>query len=69
MPDILVVKTNMFLRAKELNEFRNYIMAQKETGVIILPPYCDAQVIPDGVEIKIEDCTKGGNYEDANLCR
>lgn len=69
MPDILVVKTNMFLRAKELNELRNYIMAQKETGVIILPPYCDAQVIPDGVEIKIEDCTKGGNYEDANLCR
>lgn len=69
MPDILVVKANMFLRAKELNELRNYIMAQKETGVIILPPYCDAQVIPDGVETKIEDCTKGGNYEDANLRR
>ena len=32
MSDILVVKTNMFLRAKELNELRNYIMAQKETG-------------------------------------
>lgn len=55
MADILVVKVNMFMRSKELQEINRYIRDSMKTGVVVLPPYCDAQVIPDGVEIKIED--------------
>lgn len=28
------------------------LMAQKEAGVILLPPYLDAQIVPDYIEIR-----------------
>lgn len=55
MADILVVKINMLCRNKELKHLHEYISNAIKTGVVILPPYCDAQVIPDDVEIRIED--------------
>jgi len=55
MADILVVKVNMFLRPKEMDNISNYIRESAKTGVIILPPYCDAQVIPDNMEIRVEE--------------
>lgn len=55
MADILVVKVNMFLRDPELNKIYDSISRQKENGLILLPPYCDAQVVPENVEIVIED--------------
>lgn len=58
MADILVVKVNMFCRAKELNDIRNYIFNQKESGVVILPPYCEAVVVPEDVEIRVEESFK-----------
>lgn len=47
MHDVLVVRVNMFLRLKEIKQLRDSIVAQKETGVVLLPPYCTAQIVPD----------------------
>ena len=30
----------------------NNLKVQKETGVILLPPYLEAQVVPEDIEIK-----------------
>ena len=62
MSDILVVKINMFTRAKEFQQIRDSIVAQKETGTIVLPPYCEALVVPEDTEIKIQD-VKGEIYD------
>ena len=65
MADILVVKVNMFLRPKEMDNISIYIRESAKTGVIILPPYCDAQVVPDNLEIRVENTCemKGENHE------
>lgn len=56
MSDILVVKVNMFCRSGELNDIRRYILSQIENGkVVVLPAYCDAQIVPDDIEIRVED--------------
>ena len=52
MPDILIVKCNMFLPHEKMQAVLNNLMAQKETGVILLPPYLEAQIVPDDIEIK-----------------
>lgn len=54
MADILIVKVNMFCKPKEMDNIRKYIFAQKESRVVILPPYCEAIVIPEDMEIRVE---------------
>ena len=53
MPDILVVKCNAFLQHEKMQAVLDNIKAQKETGVILLPPYLEAQVVPEDIEIKL----------------
>lgn len=62
MADILVVKVNAFLRGKDMDELTKYIRKSMETGLVMLPPYCDAQIVPDNVEVRIENTyePKGG---------
>lgn len=62
MADILVVKVNAFLRGKDMDELTKYIHKSMETGLVMLPPYCDAQIVPDNVEVRIENTyePKGG---------
>lgn len=55
MSDVLVVRVNTFCKAKEMENIRKYIKAQKETGTVVLPPYCEALIVPEGCEIRIED--------------
>lgn len=52
MPDILVVKCNAFLPHEKMQTILDNLMAQKEAGVILLPPYLDAQIVPDDIEIR-----------------
>lgn len=52
MPDILVVKCNAFLPHEKMQSILDNLMAQKETGVILLPPYLEAKIVPDDIEIK-----------------
>ena len=52
MPDILVVKSTAFLPHEKMQAVLDNLRAQKETGVILLPPYLEAQIVPDDIEIK-----------------
>lgn len=55
MANILVVKCNMFITQKQIQDIYEYLKAQKESGVILLPPYLEAQIIPDDIKIKLVD--------------
>lgn len=71
MSDILVVKVNMFCRSRELNDIRRYILSQIENGkVVVLPAYCDAQIVPGDIEIiRVEDLSgdkSKGDYHYGN---
>lgn len=49
--NVLVVKCNVFLKRKEFSNLYENILRQKETGVILLPPYCDIKVVPPNIKI------------------
>lgn len=53
--NLLIIKVNVMLRGDRLQEIRELIMKQRETGLIILPPFCEAVVVPKDIEIKIEE--------------
>ena len=53
MNDILVIKSSAFLPRKQLQDILDSLKAQKETGVILLPSYLEAQIVPDDIEIKL----------------
>ena len=53
MADILVIKCNIFASNEQLKDIFNYLKFQKETGVILLPSYLEAQIVPDDIEIKL----------------
>ena len=55
MHDILVVKCNAFLPHEKMQAVLDSLRAQKETGVILLPPYLEARLVPEDVEIKFAD--------------
>lgn len=54
---MLVIRVNMFIGPKEIQEVKNKILEQFKdgTGVVMLPFYCEPIVTPDDVEIKFED--------------
>lgn len=51
---LLIVKANIFLRGKEYRDLYKSIEAQRNNGTIVLPSYCEALIVPDNVEIKVE---------------
>ena len=53
MSDILVVKSTAFLPHEKMQAILDNLRAQKETGVILLPPYLEAQMVPEDIEIKL----------------
>ena len=55
MPDILVVKCDAFLPQEKMQAVLDNLRAQKETGVILLPPYFEVQIVPEDIEIKLAD--------------
>ena len=52
--EILVVRCNVGLSAEELNKTRRTIKAQIEDGVVVLPWFMDALIVPADLEIRIE---------------
>lgn len=63
---VLVIKTDMMLKRRTLDELYTNICNQVKCGVVILPPWFDAEVIqvPENVEIHIEssgEVLKGEN--------
>lgn len=53
MHDILIVKCNSFLPSEKMQAVLDNLRAQKETGVILLPPYLEAQMVPEDIDIKL----------------
>ena len=53
MHDILVVKSTAFLPREKLQAILDNLKIQKETGVILLPSYLEAQIVPEDIEIKL----------------
>lgn len=60
MPDILVVKCNAFLPQERMQAILDNLRAQKETGVILLPSYLEAQIAPDDIEIRLASSDEDG---------
>ena len=52
MPDILVIKSTAFLPREKMQAVLDNLKVQKETGVILLPSYLEAQIVPENIEIK-----------------
>ena len=61
MPDILVVRCRANIAPEQMKRIFDNIKSQKETGVILLPPYLEVQVVPDNIEIKSIENIKGNN--------
>lgn len=55
MADILVVKCNMFVSNEQLQNIFDYLITQKNAGMVVLPPYLEAQIVPDDIKIKLVD--------------
>ena len=55
MPDTLVVKTKIYLKSDVYKKLYASLMSQKENGLVIIPAYCEAIVVPDNIEIRMED--------------
>lgn len=60
MPDILVVKCNAFLPHEKMQAILDNLKEQKETGVILLPPYLEAQIVPEDIVIKLKLADENG---------
>ena len=55
MNDILIIKSRIVIKPEKLNEFREMFIKQKAEGVVVIPPYFDALVVPEDIEIRMED--------------
>ena len=55
MADVLVVKLNAIFPADRISEIRKEIIRQKESGVVVLPPYCDVLIVPEDIKIRLEE--------------
>lgn len=55
MSDVLVIRCNTHVHPETLKKFRDIILAEKESGVIVLPAMFEAIVVPDDVKIRFEE--------------
>ena len=55
MKDILVIKCRAVIKPEKLNEFREMLIEQNAEGVVVIPPYFDALVVPEDIEIRVEE--------------
>lgn len=56
--ELLVVRSKINLKPSEYNNVQESLAFQKTTGVILLPSYLEAIVVPKDVEIKVENDVK-----------
>lgn len=52
--NILVIKVNMFASAKDMENIRKNVLMQKQTGVVILPEWCEPVIVPADIESQFE---------------
>lgn len=54
MSDILIIKSDRNLSARQFSNLYGHLLNQKKNGIIILPCFCDAIAIPEDIEIRME---------------
>ncbi len=56
MSEILVIKVNHFhLSPEDMHNLRQQIIKQKEEKVVVLPFYCEPIIVPEDIEIRVEE--------------
>ena len=55
MSDVLVIRCNTLIHPEKLKKIHDSILADKESGVIVLPSMFEAIVVPDDIKIIFED--------------
>ena len=53
--EVLVITTKALLPKAQLDYMRDLILKQKEEGVIVLPAWCEAQVVSGDVKIVVKE--------------
>ena len=51
---VLVVKLNYMASSIHIDSLHKAILTQMEGGVVVLPYGCDAIVVPEGIEVRVE---------------
>lgn len=51
MSGYLVIKCNVPLKPDKLNELYKTFINQTDNGVILLPPYCNVEAVPDNMTV------------------
>ena len=64
--DVLVIKANYHIPADMLHYWRERILKERESGVILLPYSLSAEIVPADVEIKFEGGSKCPQTPDQN---
>lgn len=62
MADILVVRTKVFIKKKKMDELTNFIRESMKTGLVVLPAYCETVVVPDGIEVRVENAYEATDH-------
>lgn len=52
---VLVVKPKMILSTEDMSKLHDRLYAEAQTGVVVLPGYCEAEYTPPGLIVKVED--------------
>lgn len=52
--ELLIIKSNIFLHQDDRKKWMESIKREKENGVIILPPYFEPLLVPNDIEINME---------------
>lgn len=50
----LIIRSNIVMKEEDAKKLRDTVMKQIETGVVILPPYCEAIYSAEDVQIQEE---------------
>lgn len=61
--ELLIIKSNILLHQDDRKKWAESIKREKESGVIILPPYFELLLVPADIEIKMES-EDIGDYPD-----
>lgn len=60
--DALIIRCNIVIHPEKMGKIREDILKQKETGVVVLPYYCDAIQVLKDMLIKFMDA-QGNIYD------
>lgn len=61
--ELLIIKSNILLHQDDRKKWAESIKREKESGVIILPPYFEPLLVPADIEIKADCGAKMGSED------